>query len=291
MSDYVSGRWSAEAWSVWAKSSKDDENLRLPLPQHLEDAAGVAGIIWDQLLPAATKRQIEAGLPEGDRDGRVLVTWAAGVHDCGKASPAFASAVPHLAQDTREVGGDLSPHALRDRARAPHGAVGEWALQNWLETTYGASTRTARTYAAVVGAHHGSASSDQTVVQLPTLPHLTGNAVWQGIRAEILSAIAESTGAARHLPRWAQHPLPPTVQMLVTGVVIVADWIASSEHGFPYTGPGLPLAPTEQRVQAGWGAVGLPGPWRPAEPPASTEEHLRSRFPFITSGALSLIHI
>ena len=63
---------------------------RLPLWRHMEDSAGVAGLLWDFWLPANVRALITGELPGGEGDGRRLAVWLAGVHDIGKATPAFA---------------------------------------------------------------------------------------------------------------------------------------------------------------------------------------------------------
>ncbi|MGQ4819299.1 CRISPR-associated endonuclease Cas3'', partial [Enterococcus faecium] len=66
----------------------------MPLWQHLDDTAAVAGRHWDDWLPRSVRRQI-AGCVGGDEErARRLVCWLAGLHDVGKASPAFAVQYP-----------------------------------------------------------------------------------------------------------------------------------------------------------------------------------------------------
>lgn len=94
---------SEPAASVWAKSSKLVDGW-LPLWRHLDDSAAVAGELWDRWLPEATRRLIANALPAGDADGRQLAVWLAGIHDIGKATPAFAVQVRSLANRMREQG-------------------------------------------------------------------------------------------------------------------------------------------------------------------------------------------
>ena len=86
---------SESAGVVWGKSGWPTTGA-LPLWRHLADSADVAGRLWDQWLPASVQGRIGRELPDGPADGRRLVRWLAGVHDIGKATPAFASQVPEL---------------------------------------------------------------------------------------------------------------------------------------------------------------------------------------------------
>lgn len=89
--------------SVWAKHDRDSEGW-LPLWRHMEDSAAVAGLLWDRWLPANVRALISGALPGGERDGQRLAVWLAGVHDVGKATPAFACQVDQLADVMRAQG-------------------------------------------------------------------------------------------------------------------------------------------------------------------------------------------
>ena len=71
--------WRTPLVVLWGKTG--DGDTWLPLWQHLEDAAAVAGLLWDHWLPDSAKDHIAAALPGGHDDGRILLTWLAGVHD------------------------------------------------------------------------------------------------------------------------------------------------------------------------------------------------------------------
>ncbi|MFJ2568663.1 HD domain-containing protein, partial [Streptomyces sp. NPDC087568] len=91
------------ALSVWAKHERDSDGW-LPLWRHMEDSAAVAGRLWDEWLPLSVRRLIAGALPGGEVDARRLMVWLAGVHDIGKATPAFACQVEQLAQGMRGHG-------------------------------------------------------------------------------------------------------------------------------------------------------------------------------------------
>ena len=84
--------------------------------------------------------------------------------------------------------------------------------------------------------------------------------MWDGIQREWLSFCLREAGYAsvEDLPA---IELP--AQVLLTGLLIMADWIASNTDYFPLLdldddGVGLDL---EDRFQRGWDAAGLPLPW------------------------------
>jgi len=250
---------SAAATSVWAKSQRAPGGAvegSLPLWQHLDDAAGIARELWDRWLPAATRTAISSAMPRGEKDGRLALCWLAGIHDLGKASPAFAVQVSQLAQPMREAGLAM-PETLSDRAIAPHALVGQYLLTNWL-TERGWSKQTANTYAVVVGGHHGSPPDAGNLQALVHRSDLVGEGRWSDVQREFLERSVHRLNLTEALDRWQHARLPVTSQALLTSAVIVADWLASNTDFFPYES-----CQTQQtRVTDAWHRLQLPGPWR-----------------------------
>lgn len=269
--------WSREASTVWGKTSGQDPGAWMPLVQHLDDAGRMAALLWDDWLPASVRRVIELGLPEGSRDGRSLVSWLAGIHDVGKSSPVFSSQVPHLADRMRDLGAQVSPLITRaDRKMARHAAVGQVALEQWLKHGFSAPPDVRASYASVVGTHHGQAPTSAELVAITRRRDLVGEGVWDDVRREILTTISRRSRAVEHLPVWCGQVLPTRVQVLVTAVVIVADWMASSQDHFelvtePCTGP--------ERAARAWADLGLPGPWEATADTDDVADLLTGRFP------------
>src|SRR5438046_2642383 len=85
--------------AFWGKSNASGRpNLLL---QHLFDAAAVAELIWDRFLAPAVREKINACCGGA---GRQLLSLLCGLHDVGKATPAFQAKVPALAENVRAVG-------------------------------------------------------------------------------------------------------------------------------------------------------------------------------------------
>ena len=103
--------------------------------------------------------------------------------------------------------------------------------------------------------------------------------VWRGVQGELLDACAESSGAGGRLAQWRGVKLPQTVQVLLSALVIVADWIASNTDLFPYeAADGSMSVAGAGRVSGAWQGLGLPGPWRPVEPRGTVAELFAGRF-------------
>ncbi|WP_432246676.1 CRISPR-associated endonuclease Cas3'' [Streptomyces sanyensis] len=164
-------RLSAAARVVWAKHDRDDDGW-LPLWRHMADSAAVAGVLWDQWLPARVREFVSAPLPEGERDGRRLVVWLAGVHDIGKVTPAFACQVEPLADRMRGAGLGMATQRQMgpDRRMARHGLAGQLLLQEWLEECHGWPGRATAQFGVVVGGHHGVPPDHAQIHDLETHP-------------------------------------------------------------------------------------------------------------------------
>ncbi|MEU7874306.1 CRISPR-associated helicase Cas3' [Dactylosporangium sp. NPDC049140] len=264
----------AAARSVWGKTDRTGQSPVgwLPLWRHLADTADVAGQLWDHWLSRAVRRRIADELPGGDRDGRTLAVWLAGVHDVGKATPAFAIQAPLLAERMRDHG--LTYHSgqiTADRRLAPHATAGHLVLADWLSQQ---GWDDPHPYAVVVGGHHGVPPTDEQLRQLQLRPYLLGDPAWHDVQQELLAWAGERSGAANRLDGWRDAPLSQPVQAALTGLVIVADWIASNEEFFPYVVDGTDAA----RLVSGWELLDLPEPWTPATPPADVDALFAARF-------------
>ncbi|MBX7267376.1 CRISPR-associated endonuclease Cas3'' [Micromonospora sp. Llam7] len=265
---------SVAARSVWGKTDRQGTSPVgwLPLWRHLADAADVAGQLWDHWLGQATRRRIADELPGGEVDGRTLAVWLAGVHDIGKATPAFACQAYNLAERMRDHGLGYQRDLIHaDRRYAPHATAGHVVLADWLHQQKWSDPHPV---AVVVGGHHGVPPTDEGIRDVQVRPHLLGGPAWRDVQHELLTWMTHRSGADNRIDGWKDVALSQPVQAVLTGLVIVADWIASNEDFFPY----LLTRTDEDRLRAGWELVDLPVPWRPAAPPVSVDELFGARF-------------
>ncbi|MFI6713494.1 CRISPR-associated helicase Cas3' [Nonomuraea sp. NPDC050478] len=267
--------------SVWAKHDRSTDEW-LPLWRHLADAGTVASRLWDRWLPAQVKQVIAEPLPGGLEDGRRLAVWLAATHDIGKATPAFACQVESLADAMRSAGLDMSLHSrMPDRKLAPHGLAGQVLLRDWLVERYGWKRSATYQFTVIAGGHHGVPPTHESIRDLDSHSHLVRTpacaALWQQVQWEILDRCAEACGVVGRLPDWAAVKLSQPAQVLLTGLVIVADWIASDADLFPYSPEAWGRSESE-RAERAWHALGLPSPWRACEFTGEAEQLIFSRF-------------
>lgn len=272
---------SEAARSVWAKSTARDGSW-LPLWQHMDDSADIAGLLFDQWL-APRIVQLFADEFGGDvAAARAAVTFLAGAHDLGKATPAFAVQDQRLAQLMRDQGlyMPLRKADLPDREIVHHSLAGHHLLVRWL-VEQGWRRRTARAWGVVLGGHHGvppdTGSEADTRPKL--YPSLYGEGRWKEVQRELIERTARRSGADRWLSEWRDVPLSARFQVLVTGLVIVSDWIASNEDLMPFLTGQLPeVSNSSERGSRAFEQLRLPKPWRPSEACEDVTELFRSRF-------------
>ncbi|SEG93894.1 CRISPR-associated endonuclease/helicase Cas3 [Thermomonospora echinospora] len=272
---------SAAARTVWAKHDHVTGGW-LPLWRHMADSGAVAGLLWDEWVPWRVRSLIAAEVPGGLEDARRLVVWLATTHDIGKATPAFACQVETLADAMRNAGLEMPGHKeLVDRKLAPHGLAGQSLLQEWLAERHGWSRPTTLPFSVIAGGHHGVPPTFSDIRELNVRPRLLRTpgceATWRNVQNELLDACSVACGVQDRLGAWGQVKLSQPVQALLSGLVIVADWIASNPDLFPYFPEAAGISDRE-RVEAAWHGLALPAPWQAEDPQEGTAELFASRF-------------
>lgn len=266
---------------MWAKSLNDDGEW-LPLWQHMDDAADVAGDLFDTWLASSTRALIAEPFGGDAASSLAAVRFLAGCHDIGKATPAFAIQDQLLATQMRDLGLAM-PSAktdLLDRKRVHHSLAGHHLLRRWL-LDHGWSARTVGAWAVIVGGHHGVPPDDLSVTGGSPMeyPDLYGQGSWTAVQRELVDRMAVRTGATNHLEIWRQARLSAQWQVVVSALVILADWIASNESLLPFHGDGLPEdRDDEVRAAHALNQLALPPPWRPEEFAGTVDQLFAARF-------------
>lgn len=280
--------WSAASAAMWGKTERDD-GAWLPLVQHLEDARLVAGHLWDSWLPALVRDRIVRAVGEHADDARSLVTWLAACHDVGKATPAFASqlydigTLDHVLEPAKAAGLEVPRLVASQRRDFHHTVTGQAIVSAWLVSEHDfAPRRSAVQVAGVVGGHHGlplSSSKHLTGVLELRNPRsaVFGGSSWRAVQVEILEEMSERTGVLPALATLHDVGLPLTVQMDLTAIVIVADWLASDSTRFPYD----QTVTEAERWSRGRATLDLSPPWEPLGGIDDPQRLLETRFPHL----------
>lgn len=285
-------RLTPAALALWAKSGSDlsraeGEDPWLCLPQHMLDSAGAAQHVWEHWAPRNVRESIarEVGLSTGGAGA--LLCWLSAVHDVGKAILTFQTQLEgrdgfgHFLDRLRNAGLSPRPSSLERTADRLHHSLASMVLvRTWLMNE-GMKRSHASRIAAVVDAHHGSPSlQERRATAEEILRQYTGP--WADVHRELLEFAAEISGIREILPALRTKLRGPS-QMLLTGLVIMADWIASTEDAFPLTSSGY----SGDRATECLAKVDLTPPWTPHPTPSVEPDafaaHLRQRFEWTDS--------
>ena len=210
---------------LWAKREPRGRKAKTrdyhALIYHLLDVAAVAYGMWDDVLGAGQKAWLVEMLGLDETAARGMMALLAGLHDIGKATPAFQKKVPDL---YAKLGNDLhdDPTYADD-----HGTFSAVILRRWF-IDKGLGKQPANQLAAVIGGHHGSWISNTETQRNKQ----GGNEKWQDLQNQLCDTLQEVLGAEISLP---EEPQAFNVfAAFLSGFVSVCDWMGSNKDDFPY---------------------------------------------------------
>lgn len=255
------------------KTDPENTSLWLPLWMHLWDTAGIMERLVRQWLPESVKRAM------GFECEEALLAHArflGGIHDIGKATVAFQANILRTLPEARQRLETLTPLDCpeQNRRESPHARAGE-AILLWDDCPGG--------IASIVGAHHGKPQScaavDDQLEGWESNYYPKGQKkVWEDFWTELLMTVLQDCG----FDDMAElDDLNPQEEVLLTGLLIMADWIASNTEYFPLI-PVEELGSMEDypaRVDRAWEKLALPFPWE-AQPDIADPQEFAVRFGF-----------
>ena len=264
---------------IAAKSDALHREMWLPFQVHSLDTAGMMERMFFKWLPVSIRNFIAVSLGLGfDIDSREEQTAAycrllALLHDIGKLTPAFQGKIAqHISgyYDWLENCG-IELNMITEPSASPHALAGEAIL---LQVGFPAS------FCEIVGTHHGKHSGNAHTQIEDHAQNYYGyrecnKQEWMQIRDNWIQYALHETGMTiKSLP----EPCVPC-QMLLTGLLIMADWLASNTGYFPY----IPVDSTlhdvsfPERLDSAWEIIALPDIWLPD---TNTANWFTSRFGF-----------
>lgn len=205
----------------------------MPLTVHMKDSATVASYLWDRWISESTKELIHRSIvdSESSADPLNIVRFLAASHDIGKASPGFqakaSTQVPTILERVRCNGFPIKKGV--DVKAVPHATISMAILER---------NNIDRSVAVVAGGHHGAPPSkgDLRPARMSAYSSCTGfnDQAWIEVQDRLLDF---AFGISDLNPEAIKGlKLPVHVQDVLTGIVIIADWLASNEQFFPLIG-------------------------------------------------------
>ncbi len=249
---------SSRACTLWAKTGGAEErNLWSPLYVHMADSAGVACMLWNEWLAEPVKHQIANAFGCGDSVTAALVTWLAGIHDIGKATPGFQYKVSERAELVEQAGLQVPSPRIMNRPPS-HAFMSEVILEDWLDRR---GWSCSWTFGCILGAHHGTTPSSDSVLKgiasaSRNFPNENlGDDDWCAVQEELLDWMFEGSGMAKFESIFSSSPVPQSGQALVSALVIMADWIASNSDLFPLDSSIDSCDELIKRTDAAWASL------------------------------------
>ncbi len=230
----------------------------------MADSAAIAQKLWNRWLSGGVKQAIEAASTQTGCVERLFVFLSA-THDLGKATPVFQTKksayinLDNLAAERVQLTGlPLKPASYFSRAsKTPHALATQLLLEQ---------AGCDKSIAVILGSHHGKPPDNTTLANcgIGTYAenfHLgkEGKDAWVDVQRELLDFALKLSGfsSIKEIPRPSM-----AVQVLLSGMVIMADWIASSETCFPYISmDDVQLPDAKLRAEFAWKSLKLCPPW------------------------------
>ena len=255
-----------------AKADKNNANVGLPLWIHLKDTRGIALKLVEDWIPESVIKAADMDL----ETFKMTAAFLAGIHDIGKATSYFQAVITKGCIEQRDIlarcGLEINDKYLA-QGKTPHAWAGQWILQSEeMESDI------PKTIAIVVGAHHGKPyeyssglngckdllkAYPQNFYGRETVRERVGKDIWIECWKDIIQDATIDAGFhnVSEIPE-----LTYEAQIIFSGLVIVADWIASNTSFFPL----IPFADFESigldvycdRVEKGWEKAQFPERWK-----------------------------
>jgi CRISPR-associated endonuclease/helicase Cas3 len=229
--------------SLWAKKGEKDAELTwLPLIVHLQDTMNVSDFLWNHWLSSGQRDGIIAQMQNGNEDlAERLVVFLGGIHDIGKATPAFQTQrgfshsedLDAELMDKLEKAGfsGISDFDVRFSRFTHHSLAGEVIVQK-MGVNEG--------IASIVGAHHGKPVDSESICRDQVDARFVNyyqtdkvSSVWR-LWQDVQEYIFDWSLSQSELYQKESLPeISRPAQVLLSGLLIMADWIASNENYFP----------------------------------------------------------
>lgn len=218
----MSYNFNSELLSLWGKKAKvDQQYLWLPLMAHLIDTKNVIGYLYANYLSDSQRKIIDLDLS--------IIEFLGYIHDLGKISPAFQNEgqdkkdlfdkVAALAKVDLETGKQAHPEQSR------HTIIGEYFLMQTGKINF--------YFSSLIGAHHGTTISKLDLRQQQIYQNNYGLApIWQKMRQEAFNYNYNQLNRADKEILQCKK-LSWQQDLLITGLIIMADWLASDTNLFP----------------------------------------------------------
>ncbi|MEU7324112.1 CRISPR-associated endonuclease Cas3'' [Streptomyces griseoviridis] len=263
---------------LWGKSADNAGGVMNLLLSHMLDTAAVAERMWDGFLCRSTRREIDE-VAGGEGRGRPFFAWLLGVHDLGKAVPAFQFQWAPGAAAVRAAGLTWhEPTVARSRQRWRHEHATACLLRLFLPEAGWFEEQVDWVWPVVAGHHGRFPAVGKASPPRKGGRQMQGTGLWPQTQKDLLTRFTREVGFAG-LGEVEPSRVPDRARQLqLSGLLVMADWIASNENHFEGLDQLADLSMEKARERAGtaWRELRLRGGWRRLALPGP--EAFRNRF-------------
>lgn len=231
---------------LWAKKNRvHNVPMWLPLTVHLQDTMQICGLLYEHWLSDGIKEFLKKTIISNAEDKEAslknLCMFLGAVHDIGKATPIFQ------VKAARPNDADLDTLVLDNLKQAGFTKLDEYIANQLKDVRHNISGQYILTkqgvnlcVANIIGAHHGTPVSYQDAKDIydgytssfyqDDNDKSSTATLWQTIHTVLVN------NALTHCEYECVSELPyisQPAQVILSGLLIMADWIASNEKYFP----------------------------------------------------------
>lgn len=206
-----------------AKTDSIDVTLYLPSWMHALDTAGVMEYLFDEWVPKNVMHRLTEEIDKMTLKRTCL--FIALTNDIGMHTASFQSMV------LRKISGyKYSPLKIADLPEKQSTYMSHAQASEAILRKYGVP----ESISAIIGAHHGVPQDNDCLVSFEISPrNFYGKvpvAVWEQYWHDFIDASLQACDfhSVSELPE-----IPMSLQFLITGLLVMADWIASNQYYFP----------------------------------------------------------
>lgn len=260
----------------WAKKNDNGGIFKwLSLKQHSLDTMNVAGLLWEHWLSDGQKKFIMSSLNIEYEEAKQFIKFLGAIHDIGKATPVFQTKKNHFSHSADlhdQLMNKLIKNGFQEADRlnliytneSHHALASQVLLSNFgVKDDIG----------SIAGAHHGrpidekgnlknqidAFAENYFQIENPTHPtHLK----WKNAQEDIFHWALNQNGYNNidELPVVNQSS-----QVILSGLVIMADWISSNEDYFPLMSieEDTDIIDQQKRLENGWTKWLKTRAWKP----------------------------
>lgn len=254
---------------LWAKKEYKRGLFKwIPLRQHLEDTKNIMNGLWEHFLSTGQKRFIvDSMIFENNENGgediaKNLSIFLALTHDIGKCTPAFQTMRSYsnsqdlddyLIERLESSGYNDLKNFDRVTANKSHHALAGQSILTWLGVR--------EDVASIIGGHHGKPIDSERLIEVQKNSYGANyyqvedsdniiHKKWKKEQEKIFNWSMEEAefSSIEDIPRVSQEGA-----FILSGLLIMADWIASNEEYFPlFNIEDLEIEGSDERFREAW---------------------------------------